>query len=140
MWDADALLDNHQHRWATDADTVSIRIASVASTASDLAAHEIACTDGWATPTTSVPGSSQTWPARRAQLHPAQLHPAEAAPRASEAEPPEALSLPQVKVMLDWDPTGKNGPSMPIPDVVKIHTPKDDDELYGKPFVGKEQD
>jgi len=46
----------------------------------------------------------------------------------------------KVKVMLDWDPTGKIGPKMPIPDVVKIHTPKDDDEVYGKPFVGKEQE
>lgn len=46
----------------------------------------------------------------------------------------------KVKVMLDWDPTGKNGPKTPIPDVVKILTPKEDEELYGKPFVGKEQE
>jgi small subunit ribosomal protein S3e len=46
----------------------------------------------------------------------------------------------KVKIMLAWDPTGKNGPKTPIPDVVTIHTPKDEEELYGKPYVGKEQE
>lgn len=34
--------------------------------------------------------------------------------------------------MLDWDPKGKQGPKTPIPDVVTIHPPKDEDE-YGRP-------
>jgi ribosomal protein uS3 len=46
----------------------------------------------------------------------------------------------KVKIMLDWDPTGKNGPKTPIPDNVKVLTPKDDEELYGKPYIGKEQE
>lgn len=45
----------------------------------------------------------------------------------------------KVKIMLDWDPKGRTGPSTPIPDVVTIHNPKDDDESgVAKPFVGKE--
>ncbi|KAJ0715703.1 putative transcription factor Hap3/NF-YB family [Helianthus annuus] len=32
----------------------------------------------------------------------------------------------QVKIMLDWDPTGKLGPKTPLPDNVVIHIPKDD--------------
>jgi small subunit ribosomal protein S3e len=43
--------------------------------------------------------------------------------------------------MLDHDPEGKNGPKMPLPDVVKIHEPKDEEHSnFGKPLVGKEQD
>lgn len=34
----------------------------------------------------------------------------------------------KVKIMLDWDPKGKQGPTTPLPDVVTIHTPKDEDE------------
>ena len=26
----------------------------------------------------------------------------------------------QVKIMKDWDPTGKRGPKQPLPDVVKV--------------------
>merc|ERR1711967_209840 len=44
----------------------------------------------------------------------------------------------KVKIMLDWDPTGKNGPKTPIPDNVKVLTPKDDEEVYGKPYIGME--
>lgn len=33
----------------------------------------------------------------------------------------------KVKVMLDWDPKGKQGPMTPLPDVVIIHAPKEDD-------------
>ncbi|KAK3041737.1 hypothetical protein RJ639_000661 [Escallonia herrerae] len=29
----------------------------------------------------------------------------------------------KVKIMLAWDPTGKNGPTTPLPDLVTIHTP-----------------
>ncbi|XP_024013034.1 40S ribosomal protein S3-3 [Eutrema salsugineum] len=32
----------------------------------------------------------------------------------------------KVKVMLDWDPKGKTGPMTPLPDVVIIHGPKDE--------------
>ncbi|MFS7944246.1 putative ribosomal protein S3 [Helianthus anomalus] len=32
----------------------------------------------------------------------------------------------KVKIMLDWDPTGKLGPKTPLPDNVVIHMPKDD--------------
>ena len=35
----------------------------------------------------------------------------------------------KVKIMLDWDPKGKVGPITPLPDLVTIHTPKDEDEL-----------
>ena len=29
--------------------------------------------------------------------------------------------------MLDWDPKGKVGPTTPLPDVVTIHTPKEEE-------------
>jgi hypothetical protein len=47
---------------------------------------------------------------------------------------------PQVKIMKDFDPTGRNGPRMPLPDVVKVHEPKDDELVADKPFVGKEME
>ena len=43
----------------------------------------------------------------------------------------------RVKIMLDWDPTGRQGPKTPFPDIVTIQKPKEDDEL-SKPHVGKE--
>ncbi|RRT55195.1 hypothetical protein B296_00048608, partial [Ensete ventricosum] len=39
-----------------------------------------------------------------------------------------------VKIMLDWDPKGKQGPTTPLPDLVTIHPPKDEEE-YVKPAV-----
>lgn len=30
--------------------------------------------------------------------------------------------------MLDWDPKGKQGPTTPLPDLVTIHPPKDEEE------------
>ena len=33
----------------------------------------------------------------------------------------------QVKIMKEWDPTGKQGPKVPLPDVVTVHTPKEED-------------
>ncbi|CAA6659334.1 unnamed protein product [Spirodela intermedia] len=39
----------------------------------------------------------------------------------------------KVKIMLDWDPKGKQGPTTPLPDLVTIHTPKDEDELLRPP-------
>ncbi|VAH57773.1 unnamed protein product [Triticum turgidum subsp. durum] len=35
----------------------------------------------------------------------------------------------KVKIMLDWDPKGKLGPTTPLPDLVTIHPPKEEDEL-----------
>ena len=29
--------------------------------------------------------------------------------------------------MLDWDPRGKQGPTTPLPDLVTIHSPKEDE-------------
>lgn len=37
----------------------------------------------------------------------------------------------KVKIMLDWDPKGKQGPMTPLPDLVTIHPPKEEDE-YGR--------
>lgn len=34
--------------------------------------------------------------------------------------------------MLDWDPKGKLGPMTPLPDIVIIHPPKEEEE-YGRP-------
>ena len=43
--------------------------------------------------------------------------------------------------MKDWDPTGKAGPKKPVPDVVTIHPPKEEETiLSGKPYIGKEID
>lgn len=42
--------------------------------------------------------------------------------------------------MLDWDPKGKSGPSKPLPDVVTVHKPKEEEEFASKPFIGKEVD
>ncbi|XP_022853184.1 40S ribosomal protein S3-3-like isoform X1 [Olea europaea var. sylvestris] len=33
----------------------------------------------------------------------------------------------KVKIMLEWDPKGKQGPVKPLPDLVTIHPPKEDD-------------
>ena len=42
----------------------------------------------------------------------------------------------KVKIMLDWDPTGKNGPKKPLPDMVTVHKPKEE-ETIDKPYIGK---
>ncbi|KAK6273665.1 hypothetical protein POUND7_010748 [Theobroma cacao] len=36
----------------------------------------------------------------------------------------------KVKIMLDWDPKGKQGPTTPLPDLVTIHSPKEDEETF----------
>lgn len=36
----------------------------------------------------------------------------------------------KVKIMKEWDPSGKLGPKIPLPDIVKIHEPKENEE-YG---------
>ncbi|KAM0935719.1 putative ribosomal protein S3 [Dioscorea sansibarensis] len=33
----------------------------------------------------------------------------------------------KVKIMLDWDPKEKQGPTTPLPDIVTIHAPKDEE-------------
>lgn len=35
----------------------------------------------------------------------------------------------KVKIMLDWDPKGKQGPTTPLPDLVTIHTPKEEESI-----------
>ncbi|OAY72890.1 40S ribosomal protein S3-1 [Ananas comosus] len=35
----------------------------------------------------------------------------------------------KVKIMLDWEPKGKQGPKTPLPDLVTIHAPKDEEEF-----------
>lgn len=40
--------------------------------------------------------------------------------------------------MKDWDPTGKQGPKIPLPDVVTVHTPKEEQD-YGA-GKGKDKD
>lgn len=46
----------------------------------------------------------------------------------------------KVKIMRNWDPTGRLGPRMPMPDVVKIHEPKEEEYFADKPAVGKDYD
>ncbi|ONK65362.1 uncharacterized protein A4U43_C07F36330 [Asparagus officinalis] len=41
----------------------------------------------------------------------------------------------KVKIMLDWDPKGKQGPTTPLPDVVTIHSPKDEEEYLRPPVM-----
>ncbi|KAL8040252.1 hypothetical protein ABFX02_10G086200 [Erythranthe guttata] len=38
----------------------------------------------------------------------------------------------EAKVMLDWDPRGKQGLTTPLPEVVNIHPPKEE-EIYIRP-------
>ena len=41
----------------------------------------------------------------------------------------------KVKIMQDYDPTGKNGPKHPLPDLVHILEPKDDGEVVTRSVV-----
>jgi len=41
----------------------------------------------------------------------------------------------KVKIMLDHDPKGRNGPKTPIPDMIIIKEPKEDENL-SKPVIG----
>ncbi|KAI3946083.1 hypothetical protein MKX01_024839, partial [Papaver californicum] len=41
----------------------------------------------------------------------------------------------KVKIMLDWDPKGKNGPMTPLPDVVTIHQSKDEEDFISRPSM-----
>lgn len=51
-----------------------------------------------------------------------------------------SFCLPQVKIMKECDPTGKRGPKNPLPDIVKIIEPKEDEYVADKPYIGKETD
>uniref|UniRef100_A0A803N3C9 Small ribosomal subunit protein uS3 C-terminal domain-containing protein n=1 Tax=Chenopodium quinoa TaxID=63459 RepID=A0A803N3C9_CHEQI len=46
----------------------------------------------------------------------------------------------KVKIMLDWDPKGKIGPQKPIPDVVVILPPKEDEVYARVPVLAPEVD
>jgi ribosomal protein S3 len=46
----------------------------------------------------------------------------------------------QVKIMKGWDATGKEGPKKPMPDVVTIHQPKDEDFYAQDKTFGKEKE
>lgn len=50
------------------------------------------------------------------------------------------FTLMQVRIMKDWDPSGKQGPKIPLPDVVTVHTPKEDEIMSDKPQIGKEKE
>jgi len=43
----------------------------------------------------------------------------------------------KVKIMKTWDPTGRDGPKTPLPDVVVVHTPKEDAEEFRPEVDGK---
>ena len=32
--------------------------------------------------------------------------------------------------MKEWDPSGKHGPKIPLPDIVKVHEPKDTEDFF----------
>ncbi|KAJ8566035.1 hypothetical protein K7X08_030512 [Anisodus acutangulus] len=34
----------------------------------------------------------------------------------------------KVRIILDWDPRGKQGPTTPLPDLVTIHPPKEEED------------
>jgi len=41
----------------------------------------------------------------------------------------------KVKIMLPWDPSGKQGPKNPMPDLITIHNPKEEEDLSAKPLA-----
>ncbi|KAK1261336.1 40S ribosomal protein S3-3 [Acorus gramineus] len=44
----------------------------------------------------------------------------------------------KVKIMLDWDPKGIQGPKTPLPDLVTIHPPKEEDEYIMPSLPGED--
>ncbi len=40
--------------------------------------------------------------------------------------------------MKEYDPSGRNGCKVPLPDVVTVREPKEDELVPDKPYVGKE--
>ncbi len=45
----------------------------------------------------------------------------------------------QVRIMKEWDPTGKQGPKQPMPDLVTVLQPKDEEPISDKPSIGAPQ-
>ncbi len=45
----------------------------------------------------------------------------------------------QVRIMKEWDPTGKQGPKLPMPDLVTVLQPKDEEPISDKPTIGAPQ-
>ena len=41
--------------------------------------------------------------------------------------------------MKEWDPTGKQGPKQPMPDLVTVLQPKDEEPISDKPTIGAPQ-
>jgi len=41
----------------------------------------------------------------------------------------------KVKIMLDWDPKGKVGPKTPLPDIVTIHSPMEEEDYNVRPAL-----
>ncbi|KAL0319430.1 UNVERIFIED_CONTAM: 40S ribosomal protein S3-3 [Sesamum angustifolium] len=41
----------------------------------------------------------------------------------------------KVKIMLEWDPKGKQGPVTPLPDLVTIHPPKEEEHYVAPPVA-----
>ncbi len=42
----------------------------------------------------------------------------------------------KVKIMKEWDPTGRQGPKTPLPDVVTVHAPKEDESGVAQVAAG----
>lgn len=74
------------------------------------------------------PDSSYAPHARLARIPPASLTALPARPD----RPHPSRPRPQVRIMKDWDPTGRQGPKMPLPDVVKVHEPKEEEVFADK--------
>ena len=45
----------------------------------------------------------------------------------------------KVTIMKEWDPTGRQGPKVPLPDIVRVHEPKEE-ELFGGDKGAKDLD
>ena len=50
------------------------------------------------------------------------------------------MQMPQVRIMKGADDAGKGGPKKPMPDVVEIIPPKDDDYVGDKNLIGKDKE
>ena len=42
----------------------------------------------------------------------------------------------QVRIMKEWDPSGKQGPRQPMPDLVTVLQPKEEEPISDKPMIG----
>ena len=42
----------------------------------------------------------------------------------------------QVRIMKEWDPSGKQGPRQPMPDLVTVLQPKEEEPISDKPLIG----